>query len=266
MNDSDDARAALVGATGFVGSSLSRQRRFGAKFSSRDVGELVRDARSLVVCAGAPAQKWLANADPPGDRARLESLFAALERLYCEQLVLVSTVDVFADPTGVDEDSEPVEKGLQAYGRHRLELERLVRHRFPDALIVRLPGLVGPGLRKNALYDLHHDNALSALDMRSRYQFYPVVQLWRDIEHALAAGLRLLHLTAAPISLAEIASSAFDVAFRNELDARPANYDFRSRHAAMFDGAGHYTYSKRESLLAIRAYAQSEPRRARQVA
>jgi hypothetical protein len=42
-------------------------------------------------------------------------------------------------------------------------------------------------------------------------------------------------------------------------DAR-ACYDFRSKHAALFGGYGGYQYSKRETMLAIRAYAQSEPR------
>jgi hypothetical protein len=261
MSNSDDPRSALVGGTGFVGSSLLRQSGFAAAFSSRDIGELSRVPRSLVVCAGAPAQKWIANADPAGDRARLASLFDALERLECERLVLVSTVDVFADPRGVDEDSVPATTVLGAYGLHRLELEQFVRRRFPGALIVRLPGLVGPGLRKNAVFDLHHGNAVDALDARSRYQFYPVVQLWRDIETALAAGLPLVHLTAEPVSLSEVGAGAFGIAFRRELDRAPADYDFRTRHAAVFGGSGPYTYSKRESLLAIRAYAQSEPRR-----
>ena len=40
----------------------------------------------------------------------------------------------------------------------------------------------------------------------------------------------------------------------------PARYDMRTRYAALFGGAGDYQYSWRESIQAIRAYAQSEPR------
>jgi hypothetical protein len=39
---------------------------------------------------------------------------------------------------------------------------------------------------------------------------------------------------------------------------RPARYDMRTVHAGLFGGSGHYQYSARESLQAIRAYAQSE--------
>jgi hypothetical protein len=254
-------KSALVGGTGFVGGSLLRQRHFDLSFSSRDIGALGRHRYSLLVCAGAPAQKWLANRDPDGDLRGLASLFAALERVECERLVLISTVDVFAEPLGVDEESRPQAAGLHAYGRHRLRLEDAVRARFDDALIVRLPGLVGPGLRKNAVHDLHHSHELRAVDSRAIFQFYPMIRLWPDIHVALEAGLRVLHLTAEPVSVAEAATVGFGREFENHAVATPPRYDMRTRHAALFGGRGHYQYSARESLLAIRAYAMSEPLR-----
>ena len=132
----------------------------------------------------------------------------------------------------------------------------------PDALVVRLPGLVGPGLRKNAIFDLHHGNALDAVDSRGRFQFYPMVNLWDDLQVALGAGLRTLHLTAAPLSIGEVAREAFHRPFDNVRPGEPAVYDFRSKHDRLFGGDGGYQYSRRESMLAIRAYAQSEPRAA----
>lgn len=251
--------SALIGATGFVGTTLLRQRDFDACFHSRNVEQLGELEFDLVVCAGAPAQKWLANRDPAADRARLEPLFAALRRLRSDYFVLISTVDVFARPVAVDEESAPDAAGSLAYGVHRLELERLVMERFPRALIVRLAGLVGPGLRKNAIFDLHHGNNVAAVDSRGTFQFYPVVRLWPDIALALEAGLRVVHLTAAPLTVADVAREAFGREFCNELDAPPAVYDVRSRHARLFGGEGAYQYSRRESLLAVRAFVQSEP-------
>ena len=49
---------------------------------------------------------------------------AALERVKTERFVLISTVDVYGQVNGVDEDSPPA--GATAYGRHRLELEQFV--------------------------------------------------------------------------------------------------------------------------------------------
>lgn len=250
---------ALIGYSGFVGSTLRKQTHFDALYRSTNIGD-IRDRRfGTVVCAGAPAQKWLANREPDNDRQRIAALIEPLRSVSCEQFVLVSTVDVFAEPIGVDEATPTDPTQLQAYGRHRLELERFVQEHFERHLIVRLPGLVGPGLRKNAIFDLHNDNRLEAVDSRGVFQFYPMVNLWYDIHRALEAGLDLVHLSAEPLSVAEVAQAGFGRTFDNHLAGTPPRYDFRSRHAALFDGSGAYPYSRSKTLLAIRAYAQSEP-------
>jgi nucleoside-diphosphate-sugar epimerase len=252
---------ALIGATGFVGSTLLRQRRFDQLYQSDNIGDIKGREFSLVVCAGAPAQKWIANQDPVSDRARLTVLMQAIASVRCARFVLVSTVDVFADPRGVDEDSEVSEDELQPYGRHRRELERFVQDRFEAPMIVRLPGLVGPGLRKNVIYDFLNDNNVAAIDCRAVYQFYPTVALWRDIDRALENHLRLVHLTSEPLSVADVARFGFGRVFTQTTTQPPAKYDFQSRYAPLFGGPGRYQYSARESLLVISAYAQSEPRR-----
>jgi len=250
---------ALIGHSGFVGGTLLRQARFDALYRSTDIASIAGGVFDLVVCAGASAAKGLANREPAADRASIERLTAALASVRCRRFVLISTVDVFRAPRGVDEDSPVGESGLSPYGAHRLRLERFVQDHFPDALIIRLPGLVGPGLRKNVLFDLHNSHALGAIDSRGRFQFYPMINLWPDIEAGLAAGLSLLHLTAPPLSIAEVAREGFGRRFDQALAAPPIVYDLRSRHAELSGGRDGYHYSRRESLLAIRAYAQSEP-------
>ncbi len=61
---------------------------------------------------------------------------AALERVKAKRFVLLSTVDVYGQVNGVDEDCQPT--GATPYGLHRLQLEQFVAGRF-HALIVRLP-------------------------------------------------------------------------------------------------------------------------------
>jgi hypothetical protein len=53
----------------------------------------------------------------------------------------------------VDEETDIDTEGLLAYGLNRYRLECMVRERYPDALIVRLPGLFGRGIKKNFIYD-----------------------------------------------------------------------------------------------------------------
>ena len=250
---------ALIGFSGFVGSTLLKQARFDAFYRSTTIGEIEGKVFNTVVCAGAPAQKWIANREPEADRQNIDSLMAQLLTIQCKTFVLISTVDVFKSPIAVDEDTLVEETGLHAYGSHRRLLEKFVANHFSQHLIVRLPGLVGPGLRKNVIFDFLNANNLPAIDSRGRFQFYPMVNLWHDICAALDAGLRLVHLTAAPISVADVSLQGFGRPFLQVLAGTPGSYDMRTRHAAVFGAAGDYQYSARETIQAIRAYAQSEP-------
>ncbi|WP_027210082.1 NAD(P)-dependent oxidoreductase [Burkholderia sp. WSM2232] len=255
MND------ALIGYTGFVGSTLLKQKHFDARFCSTNIADIRGQSFDLVVGAGAPAQKWIANAEPEADRAKIEALIEHLSTVRCGTFVLISTVDVFRQPVGVDESTPVDEQGLHAYGLHRRLLEKFVAQHFARHLIVRLPGLVGPGLRKNVIFDFLNDNNLHAIDSRGSFQFYPMVNLWADIQTALSAGLELVHLTAEPVSVAQVAEQGFGKRFEQTTQAQPASYDFRTRHAELFGATGPYQYSRRETIQAVRSYAQSEPRK-----
>lgn len=249
----------LIGFTGFVGATLLKQHTFDRLYRSTNISEISGQAFDLIVCAAAPAQKWIANREPEADRQSIERLMGHLKTVRCQTFILISTVDVFKIPMGITEDTPVDESGLHPYGLHRRYLETFVESHFPRHLIVRLPGLVGPGLRKNVIFDFLNENNLDAIDSRGVFQFYPMVNLWYDIQIALRAELSLVHLTAEPISVAEIARDGFGRVFANTLSNSPARYDFQSNHAALFGGHGVYQYSKRETLQAIRAYAQSEP-------
>ncbi|MFD1691126.1 hypothetical protein ACFSHR_04885 [Azotobacter chroococcum] len=89
---------ALIGFSGFVGSTLLAQARFDARYRSTNIGEIEGRTFDSVVCAGAPAQKWIANRDPETDWRNIEALIAHLQRLRCRRFVLISTVDVFRNP------------------------------------------------------------------------------------------------------------------------------------------------------------------------
>lgn len=250
---------ALIGYTGFVGSTLSKQVSFETLYRSTNIGEIAGQSFETVVCAGAPAQKWIANREPEADRKKIEGLIANLKSMTCKTFVLISTVDVFKSPLGVDEGTRIDESGLHAYGLHRRLLEKFVESHFTHSLIVRLPGLVGPGLRKNVIFDFLNDNNLSSIDSRGIFQFYPTVNLWYDIQTSLEARLKIVHLTAEPISVADVSADGFGKSFEQTQVNTPAVYDMRTRHAQICSTSGHYQYNRRETIQAIRAYSQSEP-------
>lgn len=235
---------ALIGHTGFVGSTLARLHPFDACFNSSNI-EALDDRYELVVCAGAPGTKWIANREPAADRAAVDRLQRALDKVGHARVVLISTVDVFGEPYDVDEHALPAPN--QPYGQHRLALEHFVQDRFADVTIVRLPALVGPGLRKNALYDLCHDHEVDRLDARAVFQVYPVERLWADLRCAPP----LVHLVAEPLALGEIARVAFGRTLQYGVGT-PVRYDVRSAHAPRVSAA--------ESLAAITRYARTEPR------
>jgi dTDP-4-dehydrorhamnose reductase len=249
----------LIGYSGFVGSTLLKQATFESLYRSINIASIEGQQFDMIVCAGAPAQKWIANQEPEEDRKKIEGLIAQLKTVQCKTFILISTVDVFSNSMGVDEESRVDESGLNAYGLHRRMLEKFVGSHFPNHLIVRLPGLIGPGLRKNIIFDLLNNNNLQAIESRSVFQFYPMVNLWHDIQTALKAGLTLVHFTAEPISVADVSMKGFGKVFNQVSLVTPANYDMRSIHAHVFGAVGFYQYGAKETIQAIRAYAQSEP-------
>ncbi|MCG7588654.1 pyridine nucleotide transhydrogenase [Photobacterium sp. OFAV2-7] len=250
---------ALIGYTGFVGSTLLKQTDFHNLYRSTNIESIEGKEFDTIVCAGAPAKKWLANKEPEADRYSIEKLMNSLAKVKCKRFVLISTIDVFKSPIGVDEYTAVDENNLHPYGLHRRELEKFVEANFENSIIIRLPGLVGPGLKKNIIFDFLNNNNLSMVDSRGEFQFYPMVNLWSDINCAIESGKRIIHFTVEPIKVETIASEAFGIDFINECQENPARYDVRTRFSEILEGKGDYHYSAKESLTVIRSYRQSEP-------
>lgn len=251
---------ALIGHTGFVGGNLAAQHRFDAWFHSKNI-EAVRGRRfDTLVVSGMPAAMWVANANPDADRAVLDRLWGNVAACYAQTVVVVSTVAVYPVAAGVDEGTLIDQLYQTAYGRHRLELERRAADHFPRVLSVRLPALYGPGLKKNALYDLLHHNQVEKVHAGAAYQFYPLGRLWRDITTALRAGLGVVNLATEPVTMREVARAAFGEEFHNDPGTPPAWYDVRTKHAAVFGGAGDYVEDRGRVLAGLAAFVAAERR------
>ena len=249
---------ALIGYTGFVGQTLLRSKDFDDLYRSTNIQEIKNKSYDLVVGAGAPAKKWLANKDPVGDARAIDKLIENLSAVKAKTFVLISTVDVFHTPVSIDENTKIDTTDLQPYGFNRWRLEEFVKEHFSKYLIVRLPGLVGMGLKKNIIFDFLNNNQVNLIESRNIFQFYPMKNLWRDIKLALDNNLSLVHLTAEPVSAEEVYQLAFDKPFENYLDKPLVRYDMQSIHAEKIWGHKNYQYSRAESLEAIAEYFRNE--------
>lgn len=247
---------ALIGHTGFVGGNLLARGEFSHLFNSSNFRQMRGQSFDEVWCAGVSAVKWWANKNPREDKAAIDALLEVLGTVTAGHMVLLSTVDVFASPIEVYEDSPTPVDGLHAYGAHRLAVEDFVRQRFASHTIVRLPGLFGDGLKKNIIYDLLHDNQLENIDSRSVFQFYGLDSLWRDINRARAARLPLVHFATEPVSVAEVARHGFGRQFARALDAPPVRYDMRTRHAQALGGVAPYMQRADEVLGGVKAFVE----------
>lgn len=255
--------SALVGHTGFVGSNLLRQHRFDSLFNSKSIEQIAGKQYDLLVVSGMPAAKWIANADPTGDRNTLDRLCSALRRVRASRVVVISTVDVYSTPIDVDEDTSIDPAKLQPYGQHRLLLEHFAAEQFPLVLRARLPALFGPGLRKNAVYDLLNANDVHKLHANGSFQFYNLCRLWADVQCAFEAGLSVVNFATEPVSIREVAHEAFGLDFSNDPGTKPARYDVRTRHAPLFGGYGGYLDPREEVLAELRTFVAAERTAAR---
>ena len=248
-------RRAIVGHTGFVGSNLCSQTPFDACFNSRNIEEIAGLSFDTLVFSGAPANKWMANREPEQDLRNLQQVMALLKTVQARQVVLISTVDVIppAD-TPQDETADCTATENHAYGRHRLALEQFMQTQFAQTLVVRLPGLFGPGLKKNVIYDLMHDNMLAAINPGSSFQFYDTTRLWADITLALQRELKLVHLFTQPVCTSAILERFFPGKQVGMSPAPPAHYDHRTRYADLYGGSGGWIASDAQVLAGLGAY------------
>jgi len=246
---------AVVGYTGFVGSNVLPEHAEVACFNSKNFCEMHGREFRRIICAGASAAKWIANREPSEDLSKIRQLTEVLSTVSCEQLVLISTIDVYSKPIGVDESQTSDSGDLHPYGRNRLYLESFIQDRFHRHAVIRLPALFGPGLKKNALYDLIHDNNIDNLDSQAQFQWYDIRWLRDHIELVVEAGIPLVNLCTPPIILAEIGQRFFpEVVIPQHSNKASAHYDLRTIHSSTFGGPQGYICDKATVLNAMANY------------
>lgn len=245
----------LIGYTGFVGGYLSEIFPDASLYNSVNISEISGESFDLIVISAMPAEKWKANKFPQQDKENLESLKLSLSNVEASRALLISTVDVFENPRGVFESDTPVCSISQAYGTNRRDFEEFVETKFPKSWIVRLPGLVGKGLKKNVIFDLRHGKPTDGVPVNSIFQFYPMSRLGRDLNVVLNLSPGYFHLAVEPLSVIEICKKfgLSEKAFAPSSAAAPS-YDFRTEKSSAWGLEGHYIANKNESIQDIESY------------
>lgn len=146
----------LVGYTGFVGSNLLASHDFSLCCNRKNIREAYGTQPDYLVYSGVPAEMFLANQDPAADLALMEQAMDNIRKIQPKHITLISTIAVYPDTHGADEDTIIDPQPLTAYGANRLALEQWIEKEFEHHLIVRLPAIYGIGLKKNFIYDYIH--------------------------------------------------------------------------------------------------------------
>lgn len=150
----EDFMDALVGYTGFVGSNISLAHKFDCIYNSKNIENSFGTNPDLLVYSGIRAEKFLANRFPKQDFENIKTAIENIEKINPKKIVLISTVDVYKIPMDVNEESEIITDGLNAYGFNRYYLEKWVESNIKNHIIVRLPALYGKNLKKNFIFDM----------------------------------------------------------------------------------------------------------------
>jgi hypothetical protein len=256
---------ALIGSTGFIGQNLMDQISFDAQFNSKNIFEISNKYYDTVVCAGVSAVKWFANQNPDADRLHVQAAAEEFVKVRCGRFILISTVDVYDSRIEVNEFTQPNKGCLEPYGLHRFWLEEQLKSTLENLTIIRLPGLFGPYLKKNLLFDITTGKLKPEnVDQSSIFQWYPVSNLWRDIEIIIEKNINIINLVPEPLPTRRILTHFFNVNTPpSDGNGKSPRYDIHTLHSKAFSSKiDNYILSESEVMTAIGKWLQIFPMRA----
>ncbi len=185
----------ILGGKGFVGSAFARYcERNGLEHRVIDLEEydsFKGERCEILINANGNSKKFLAEREPLREfDASTRSVRASLVDFRADRYVFVSSCDVYPDCSSPEKTREetPLDPAAQSpYGFHKHLAELCVRHAAPSWLIFRMGGFVGPGLRKNPVFDILFGERLW-LSPESELQFLDTDRAAEAVFRVLDAG------------------------------------------------------------------------------
>lgn len=187
----------IVGANGFVGSALvDHFTTSGYEVTSitrENFGKYQSSHFDILIDAAGNSKKFIADENRMLDfeltvRHRMQTLLSFNAPLH----VHISSVDVYQDLTDPERNTEETTVDLGAnsnYGFTKRLAELIVQRHAPQWLIFRLSGMVGPGLRKNPVFDIANGFPIR-INPDSSYQFCSTEYVANLIRTVVEKGVR----------------------------------------------------------------------------
>ncbi|HEY9759757.1 MAG TPA: NAD(P)-dependent oxidoreductase [Oculatellaceae cyanobacterium] len=168
----------LMGGNGFVGQAYRRLfqlRQLPFEIITREnYDSFVGRSCDLFLNANGNSVKFLADRQPVADfDASVRSVVRSLTEIKSKAYIFLSSGDVYSDSTApaVTREDNVIDLSRSSrYGLHKALAESYVRNTHSRALILRMGGFVGPGMRKNAVFDMLNGEPIW-LDLESELTF-----------------------------------------------------------------------------------------------
>lgn len=196
----------VIGAKGFIGSVVVAEaaaRGYAVTGVDLDNYEQNRGAEvDLLINAAGNSRKFIDDRTPvKGYELSVTSVMNVLHDFRFSFYIQLSSGTVYpneGNPLANDEGTPLRPADMTRYGFHKWLAEQLVQHYAPQHLILRMGGFVGPGLKKNAIFDLlssgnlyvHPDSQFQYMDTRD------LADAVFSLYEGAAGGTRLLNLSA----------------------------------------------------------------------
>jgi nucleoside-diphosphate-sugar epimerase len=158
----------VIGGSGFVGSAFCRILRQRAQpfeiITRANYNSFIGRGCDVLINANGNSRKFLAKTDPKYEfQASVVPVRNSLVDFRYSKYVFLSTGDVYPDcsvPELTKEDLAIDVTQQSTYGFHKYLAELCVHNAAKDWLVIRQGGFVGPGLKKNAIYDVLYGGKL----------------------------------------------------------------------------------------------------------
>ena len=119
-----------------------------------------------------------------------------------------------------------------------------------------MPVLVWNHLKKNYVFDLVNcrSELIQAICPNSRFQWYNVAELWRDVCTVVKARLKVCNLFPEPLETSVLLDMCFPHLRELKSSPNPPCYDIRTKHSSSFGGPQGYIRSAKDILHQLVAF------------